>query len=249
MINTYAPAADEVSEIYLNDLKNGTNNASFFSKFWDAQQLNLKYEKYVPKLDLTKKDEIGSMWITWPLMARPIDYYHETANSGETYAFAYMIGNPFVWYLGLVSVLLLTGVVTTSVLLPSKIMSTSQVRKNWLLYLSVVTLLFANWLPYALITRVMYLYHYLPAVAFAIISIGVILSDLVLPRLGEIKKRIRGVDVSRVLKIGAMLALLSLLCFFFIRYAPFTYIQYLDKEEFNSRVLLKEWNMVWPEER
>jgi dolichyl-phosphate-mannose--protein O-mannosyl transferase len=200
MIHTYAPAADEVTESFLYDLKNGTDTTPFMTKFWDAQQLNLKYEKYVPKLDLTKKDEIGSMWVTWPLMARPIDYYHETSDGGETYAFAYMIGNPFVWYVGLLSILVLMGVSVTGILVPELVKRNQIIRKNVLLYFSLVMLFLANWLPYALITRVMYLYHYLPAVAFLIIGVGVTMSDLVIPRLGSITGKVKGLKLSTILK-------------------------------------------------
>jgi dolichyl-phosphate-mannose--protein O-mannosyl transferase len=95
----------------------------------------------------------------------------------------------------------------------------------------------------------MYLYHYLPAVAFLIIGVGVTMSDLVIPRLGSITGKVKGLKLSTILKVLTPILLLLFLLFFFVRYAPFTYIQYLDKGEFNSRVLLKEWNMVWPEDR
>ena len=72
-IQTYTKNADEISDYcpsYLEDLKAGTNKSEFFCKLYSQFQLSLKYQKYVPELDFTKEDEIGSKWITWPIMAR-----------------------------------------------------------------------------------------------------------------------------------------------------------------------------------
>lgn len=265
-IKYYSPAADEVVASYLDDLKNGTNNTSFLVKFFDAQRLISKYEEYVPKLDYTKSDEIGSMWITWPIMARPIDYYWETDGSG-TYGFVFMFGNPAVWLLGLIGILGLTAIGFARLF--------GKNGFNWM-HFTVVLLYFSNWLPYETISRVMYLYHYLPALFVSVLAFAVLCSDFILPRCRDLvqrwdyweihfgwPKRLQGFrakftqlkikniqlrsDVVRDWGIlGFVLLILIFVVASFIYFMPLAYVMPLTKAEFTQRALLKEWNMKWP---
>jgi dolichyl-phosphate-mannose--protein O-mannosyl transferase len=256
-IQHYSPAADEVTETYKDDLQNGTNNTSFWTKFMDWQRLEHKYEAGVPALDYSKSDEIGSMWITWPIMARPINYYWERDDQGVLRTIV-LIGNPVVWVMGL------AGIIFLSALGIGRLFGKNGFTAK---HFTIVMLYFANWLPYALITRVMYLYHYMPALVVSIIAWGVVMHDFVLPRCRVIAQRLHAMwrdaelgnrlklNVRRIAKplwsfegfvmaVSVISLLITMLGFYF--YAPMTYMLPLNQQEFEQRVLLKEWHMKWP---
>lgn len=224
---SYSPQADEAGIKYAQDLKKGTHTTSFMEKFLTFQYLVHKYEKHVPKLDYTKPDENGSMWVNWPLMARTISYHWNTNTEGK-YGFLYLIGNPFVWLMGLVGIIILTSIGIASIFVKGV--------KFYALQKGVLLLYFANWLPYAFIERVMYLYHYVPALAFSLIAFAVVLYEYILPLLKT--------DKYKTLFLTCVM-LITVVVFWI--YAPFTYRSELTEKEFFSRQLLKEWNMRWPE--
>lgn len=247
-IKNYAPAADSVTASYRQDLLDGTNKTSFWKKFVDWQRQNWDYNQNLTPLDYGKQGEIGSEWITWPIMARPINYYWR-AEAGKDLRYVYLLGNPVVWGLGLIGIIMLTGLGI------SRIFSKNSFRKKHLL---VLLLYFANWLPFGFISRVMYMYHYFPALLFSVIAFALVLHDFVVPRLREINPaKIWGMKIIyHKLKInssmwwsvvatliGGILLLLVMLSFYF--YSPLTYMLPLNKAEFEQRILRREWNVKW----
>lgn len=254
-IKNYSPAANEVVDSYKEDLKNGTDNTSFLTKYWDWQQRSLRYQSLVPELDYTKKDEIGSMWITWPVMARPISYWTEySANSEGKSVFVGLItiSNPVVWFGGLAGVIILASLAIGRFF--------GRNGFGWR-HVFVLGLYFANWLPFALINRVMYIYHYYPALIFSVIVWAVVIHDFIIPRLvdlpGLLKGKVvvpafaagfvRGFKANKVewVTIGLFALMLFAMVLGFYFYAPFTYKLPVTKSEFESRMLLKEWNVKW----
>ncbi len=263
-IQHYSPAAAETIQSYQDDLQNGTNTTSFWAKFMDWQRLQKRYEDGVPMLDYGKADEIGSMWTDWPIMARPINYYWERDDKGNIRTIE-LIGNPVVWVMGLVGLISLTG------LCLARLFGKNGVEPR---HFMLVMLYFANWLPFALITRVMYLYHYMPALVVSVLMFGVFVHDFVLPRKhalltvgGEVLKRymqtlkaksrrlklLRFVDALKqslysydamVMAVCIISLVITMLGFYF--YAPLTYMLPLTQPEFEQRILLKEWHMKWP---
>ena len=100
-----------------------------------------------------------SSWRSWPLLLRPIWLYTSGEQAG-TIANIYAFGNPMVFWGGLVSVIF------------SVFYALSEKRKN-LLY--IVGAYFGVFVPWALSPRIMFLYHYFPAVPFLCIATGVFL--------------------------------------------------------------------------
>lgn len=261
----YSLAAEEMMPSYVDDLKNGTSNTSTWAIFWDTQRENLEYEKGVPALDYSKSGEIGSMWVTWPIMARPISYFWSTSGDG-TYAFAYSIGNPFIWLISLFGVILSCGLLVSRLLQGYQVGRSNFGIKHFLLLL----LYFANWLPYALVARVMYIYHYLPALLIGVVLFILVINDFLVPRLNDLVDRYSKVLLREIENRSSLFAtiknssinfvyvliqnweivLYGLLIAFAITlfwiYSPFTYVQPLTEEQFQQRYLLKEWNLRWP---
>jgi dolichyl-phosphate-mannose-protein mannosyltransferase len=97
-----------------------------------------------------------STWWSWPLMLRPMSYYYQ--NQGGWITSVQAMGNPLLWWLVLVAVL---------VSLPQFI------RRNcpWVLQFALGNYLMSL-LPWALVKRCIFIYHYLPALVFGCIALA-----------------------------------------------------------------------------
>ena len=97
----------------------------------------------------------GSPWWAWPFSWRPIYYYAQDNTA------LYLVGNPVVWWgstLGILAILvqvLRQGLTNTH-------------REPYALMLIPFAI---SYLPYMLIPRVLFLYHYLPSLVFAVMAV------------------------------------------------------------------------------
>lgn len=101
-----------------------------------------------------------SLWWTWPFMIRPVYLYQNYTAETKHIANIYAIGNPLVFWLGIVGVLGTTW---------------EAVKRRSLLLLSLVSSYFVFFAPWALSPRIMFIYHYLPSVPFMAIATGYLL--------------------------------------------------------------------------
>jgi dolichyl-phosphate-mannose--protein O-mannosyl transferase len=99
------------------------------------------------------------MWWSWPILLRPI-YLYTSDEVGGWVARIYAMGNPIVFWFGLVSII--TSAVTAFV----------ERNKNLGLVVFSYLIFFAPW---ALSPRIMFLYHYLPSIPFLAIATGYVL--------------------------------------------------------------------------
>ena len=165
-------------------------------------ELNLRM--YTANRDLTASHSYSSAWYTWPAMVRPIFYW---SNGDER---IYLSGNPVIWWgtsaaIGLLMVWFFTQKrrheTTTTVLLGA-----------WAL----------NFLPFMFIGRVMFLYHYLPALMYGLILTVYLLS--------QTERKVLW------LSLATGLALVS-----FLWFAPLSYGLYLDAEGLQARQWFDTW--------
>jgi dolichyl-phosphate-mannose--protein O-mannosyl transferase len=97
----------------------------------------------------------GSPWWKWPILGRPVFYYSKVFEDGLKAGIS-AFGNPAVWWTGIVAlVYTLYGII--------------QKKDKTALFILVGYL--AQYAPWILITRTTYMYHYFPAVPFAIFMI------------------------------------------------------------------------------
>ncbi|MBU3957123.1 hypothetical protein KKI19_02520, partial [Patescibacteria group bacterium] len=101
---------------------------------------------------------------SWPILLRPVWFfvdYPSTSLRMNWIANIYAMGNPFIWWGGLIS-------------LPFVIWQTLK-KRYWQLGL-VIFAYFAFFLPWVVSPRIMFIYHYLPSIPFLCLFLGWILN-------------------------------------------------------------------------
>lgn len=227
--NNYYEVSDRYQNILDGDLKVNPAQRTLI-EITEAWIYSRRYNNGVPKLDMCKTDEIGSPWYMWPFGGRAINYRWETSN-GEIYRYTYLQSNPVVWGASLIGVIISTGWSISYLFNRGKNKGLSE------LHLVFTGLYWAYMTGIMLIDRVMYLYHYLPA-----LFIGIVLFALVFKEL----KFMAGIRFRKRNKISALILILVLSGWAFWFYSPFVYNLPLSREEFEKRALLQIWGLENP---
>lgn len=98
----------------------------------------------------------SSLWYQWPAMIRPIFYYSQKL-AGNLRIGISSFGNPLVWWMGIPAFIYTVYLATVY-------------RKREAIFLSIGYL--AQYLPWTLIDRCTFIYHYFPSVPFVVLMIG-----------------------------------------------------------------------------
>lgn len=109
-----------------------------------------------------------SPWWSWPIMVRPVYLYTSNVVGGFV-SRIYLIGNPFIFWLGLVS--MTTSVYSVINARLNGLDKKGEFKKSALIIFSYLVV----FIPWSFSPRIMFLYHYLPAIPFLAISMGYIL--------------------------------------------------------------------------
>lgn len=123
---------------------------NLFSKF-----IELNTELYQSNARLTATHPYTSQWYEWPFMTRSVFYWVEGG------ARIYFLGNPLIYWLSTIAVIYF-------------LVNFFKNRKNFSYSLLVIGYLL-NLLPFIFIGRVMFLYHYLTALVFAVLILAYLL--------------------------------------------------------------------------
>ena len=170
-----------------------------------------------------------SRWYTWPLMKRPISYYFHKAEpqdspGGKNYYDIHLFGNPVLYWLASASLPLLLCLLLRSLWRWWR----DKIIPEGLLFQSVIIVGFAgNWLPWLLVSRCTFLYHYLPSSLFSFISLAWLLQRGLL-------------SGKRWLQVLAGFALLVILLSF-LYFLPFQLGIPLNQESFYQRMWFRSW--------
>ncbi|MBP0014001.1 MAG: phospholipid carrier-dependent glycosyltransferase [Roseofilum sp. SBFL] len=106
-----------------------------------------------------------SSWFSWPFLIRPVAYYYQAVNDGQVIFDVHAFGNPLLWWSSTVAIALLSLCFLQRYSSPPLF--------NLSLYLGINYI--TNWLPWSIVSRCLFLYHYMGALIFAILALSVIL--------------------------------------------------------------------------
>lgn len=181
--------------------KDNLGTPNFVGKFFELNQQMLSANQRI-----TASHPYSSKWYSWPFMVRPMAYW-----TGSDGASIYFFGNPIVWW-GTTA-----GLIIASLLFIAR---KSWRKKRFLALLLIGYLI--NLLPFISIGRVMFIYHYMVALIFAILITALLIDQLE--------------DKLIVITVASSLALAG-----FIFFAPFTYGLPLSPSALPLRVWLPSW--------
>jgi len=186
----------------------------FFAMGHTIDQLReLQWQMYYYHSHLVATHPYASKWYQWPLVQRPV-YYAQTLGANGISANTYANGNPLLYWL--------------------YIPATLYVTIRWWLgrHPALPVLLigfFGQWLPWALIPRLAYIYHFLPASIFGTLAVAVAVNDL---------WRWEGRLVPlRAVAVGYVAIVVAAFVFFYPIYASVD----LTGPELQSRIWIPSW--------
>lgn len=137
--------------------------------FWQ-KFIELNKTMYTNNFSLFATHPFSSYWYQWPLGRRPIYYWtnHKSLTTCRA-ADIWLSGNLFSWWLAALTVVIATLTFLFSWLLGKKLDEIT----FFLLFAY-----FANLLPFIFVSRVTFLYHYLPALTFAFILLAIKIDNI-----------------------------------------------------------------------
>ena len=127
-----------------------------------VEVINLQGSMYNYHATLTATHPFSSPWWTWPLMLKPLWLYVSYLPNNVTSTITLM-GNPLVWWVGFACII---GISVFSV---AKVASSAGKRvfhNAGFPAVFIVTFFFFQWIPYMLISRVTFIYHFYLNVPF-----------------------------------------------------------------------------------
>lgn len=162
-----------------------------------------------------------SPWYQWPVIGKPMWYASDDFEPAGFQSSIMAMGNPAVWWVGLVCILALCAVWVKRHMLKDRSISIF-VEKDEPRYGIILLFYFGQLLPWVLVPRGTYIYHYFPCVPFLILA-TVLCLDLIADggvaayALGpnETDTRKPREKLAFCLMIGLLLAAFVLFIFFF----------------------------------
>jgi len=182
-------------------------SSNIFSKF-----IELNKEMYASNKRLSATHPYSSKWYSWPFMTRTVYYWHKNIDINHS-AHIYLIGNPLIWWLTTATIIYLLSMIIIKLATKQTIQFKYQLLAMGYLF---------NLIPFIFIGRVMFLYHYFPALIFSILSLSILFDKY---NLGN--------------KTTAFLAVASILAFLF--FSPLTYGLKMPEWYLNLAIWLPSW--------
>lgn len=130
--------------------------------------------------DGVKPDEhpYCSSWYGWPMLLRPMGYYFKATEEAGTTFFTdvHLLGNPFLVWLGAMSIVVMSAVLSFNIY---QAVFQKRVAENLMLKSLVVSGFFANFLPFAFVSRCIFLYLYIPSLIFSLVALAWLVRSLI----------------------------------------------------------------------
>ena len=201
LLNKKGPGDDFMSPRFLKTLKGSKYeaDASIHKLGYLGKFIELNKTMYLSNRNLKATHPNSSKYYTWPIMKRSVYYWVQQIKPLVWWSsFGFMIIAFFLWR-------------------PENYDTKLFLYFGW----------FINFLPFQFIGRVMFLYHYLPALLFSISIMSFFLFD--------------GLRLSRRIKIYIFVVLILIYVAFFLYFSPLTYGLPLTDKQYEMRIWLKSW--------
>jgi dolichyl-phosphate-mannose-protein mannosyltransferase len=124
--------------------------------------ISLQGSMYNYHATLTATHPFSSLWWTWPLMLKPLWLYVSYLPNNVTSTITLM-GNPLVWWVGFACII---GISVFSVVKVAASAGRRVFQNVGLPAVFIVTFFFFQWIPYMLISRITFIYHFYLNVPF-----------------------------------------------------------------------------------
>ena len=205
--------------------------------FWDIHNRILSFHQQVGGSDI---HPYCSPWYSWIVMWRPIAYFYHTASNtqevvptypplpagtGKIIYDVHAMGNPALWWLSTIAIMLLAGVLLWGVLQKNNTKWVI-IGHNGAVWFMVVNYA-ANLLPWMKVSRCTFLYHYMSASVFAWLALAWILD-------GWLTSKQLGYQF-----LGAIAIILIMVAFWF--WLPIYLGLPLSPEGYQLRMLFPNW--------
>ncbi len=231
-------------EFYLHPEKYGFKNVdtsygnnpppgqNLFVKFIEANKM-----MFAANLNSDTIYDYQSDWYSWPFIIRPVKYFEESY--GDKTSFIYFLGNPLVWWLGIVGIIGYFYLIIRNFFYNFKLnLPQSFYSKNiFILILGY----FAYTIPFASVERFMLIYHYLPALIFSIILFAIFFEGI-LETIFKSSNRDKLLFSNR----KANFVFLGILIIIFISFSFFSSLTYglpITNEQYQQRMWLDTWEL------
>ncbi|EHY66700.1 hypothetical protein NERG_00340 [Nematocida ausubeli] len=142
---------------------------NFFEFIRSAVELNVSMNTANNSLKDDGKDTFGSLPLEWLL---PKKWLKLNRWDGVVPRFA-MVGNIFTWYAGTLSLCILFGYFLLGLTRKIKTLNKYNTRRSGRMYILLGGWAF-HYLPFLMVTRILYLHHYLPCLFFGLLGIAIL---------------------------------------------------------------------------
>ncbi len=178
---------------YLSAYGEVTWNLRTFRRIWDAQVLMFDYHA-----NLVAEHYFASPWYEWPLIVKPMWFYNADYAPAGMASSILTFGNPAVWWVGLAGIVLALGMSLWRNALPA--LGVIPGREDELdRALPVIAVGFLSaYLPWVLVSRLTFIYHYFASVPWIIIATAQMLRVL------ERRNKKAAYGIAAVLSVAAV---------------------------------------------
>ena len=148
-------------------------NMATMRRLWDAQTLMLDYHA-----NLVAEHYFASPWYEWPLIVKPMWYYQADFKTPGMVSSILSFGNPAVWWTGLTGILfvLIYSIYRNALPALGAIPGREDADDRAMPIICVAFL--SGYLPWVLVSRLTFIYHYFASVPWIIIATAIMLKYL-----------------------------------------------------------------------